>query len=53
MNMQAGFQLLNVIILLVLLSPAIYLFILTVNFLKAGSLAFRIYIDKNKKDYDN
>lgn len=44
---QAGFQLINIIFFLFCVVISIYMIVLLVRFLKAGTEAFRIYIRKN------
>ena len=50
MVIQAGFQIVNLIILLVIFGLGIYLFILFIKFLRLGIEAFKIYIDKNNNN---
>jgi len=48
MGIQAGFKIVSIVIVLAILGLGIYLFMLSIKFLRLGIKAFKIYIDNNK-----
>ena len=48
MNAASGFQLVNLLLMVIILGAGIYGFVLLVRFLRLGIEAFGIYIAKNR-----
>ncbi len=48
----AGFQIINLIIVLGLIGLSIYVMIVLIKFLKTGTLAFQKYLDADKDKFD-